>query len=370
MTGTVMLLGDTLNIGGSEGQFVEVATALTRSGWNVHAACVRAEGPLRAKVLAAGVDVWSCGPPSFKSPRLAGSVLKLARYCRRHEIALLHAFDFYSNILAVLTARLARIPRVIASQRELESLRPRHQRAVQRMTLRFATDIVANSTPAADDIRRASPRLRHRTVVVPNGVDTSRFSPTPRPTSAIVTIGTLANARAEKGLHVFIQAASMLSVRHPATRFRLWGDGPLRRHLEELAERLGIARQVEFCGRTTEPEHALRGLDVFVLPSLSEACPNAVLEAMATALPVVASDVGGIPDLVRHGETGYLVRPNSPRELASAIEALIDDRRSAKELGARGRARVVREFGMDRLIDRIDALYRGRPELALQVAAR
>lgn len=370
MTGTVMLVGDTLNIGGTEGQFVEVASGLARAGWTVHAACVRAEGPLRARLLLAGIDAWTCGPRSFKSPRLAGSVMRLANYCRRHRITLLHAFDFYSNILAVLAARVAGIPTVIASQRELETLRPRHQRMLQRLTLRLATYVVANSTAAADGIRRSNHRLRDRTVVVPNGVDIARFSPAKRAATGIPAIGTLANARAEKGLDVFIRAAAMLAARHPETRFRLWGDGPLRPHLERLAEALGVARQVEFCGRTTEPERALGGLDVFVLPSLSEACPNAVLEAMATGLPVVASDVGGIPDLVRHGETGYLVRPDNPGQLASAIEALIDDRRLAGELGARGRARAVQEFAMERLIDRMAALYRGRVESTLEVSAR
>jgi glycosyltransferase involved in cell wall biosynthesis len=369
MTANVLVVGDTLNLGGTEGQFVEIARGLARAGWGVHAACVRAEGPLRERLQAGGIDAWTCGPRSFKSARLGASILDVARYCRRHGITILHAFDFYSNIVGVLAARLARVPTVIASQRELSDLRPHGQRVLQRLTLRLSTRILVNSTAVGDRLG-ADQRLKARIVVVPNGVDVVRFSPEERSVNDAVTIGTLANARPEKGLDHLLRAASHLVRRHPRVRFRLWGDGPMRPNLEALADRLDIARQVQFCGRTAHPEQALRDLDIFVLPSLSEACPNAVLEAMATALPVVASRVGGIPDLVRHGETGYLVRPARPAELASAIEALIDDRRLASEMGSCGRARAVGEFGLDRLIDRIESVYRREPSYALAAAAR
>src|SRR6266851_3424258 len=95
----VLLLGDTLNVGGTEGQFVEVACRLPRSRWDVHVSCLRAEGPLARKLEGAGIKAWSCGPGSLKSPRVLQAVWKTARYIREHGIQVVHSFGFYSNVL-------------------------------------------------------------------------------------------------------------------------------------------------------------------------------------------------------------------------------------------------------------------------------
>jgi glycosyltransferase involved in cell wall biosynthesis len=114
---------------------------------------------------------------------------------------------------------------------------------------------------------------------------------------------------------------------------------------------------VEFRGATAQPEAALRDLDIFVLPSISEACPNALLEAMTIGLPVVATRVGGIPALVEDGKTGLLVPPGDPLSLARAIIRLIEDPGLAAALAARAREHVQNEFGLDRMLARIEALY-------------
>ena len=125
----VLLLGDSLMFGGTEGQFVEIARGLIRSRWSVHVGCFRAEGPNRARLDAAGVCPVSYGRHSLRSPRFALSVVGLARSLRAARIGLVHSFDFYSNIFGVLAARLARVP-VIASQRDLGDFRPPLQRWV------------------------------------------------------------------------------------------------------------------------------------------------------------------------------------------------------------------------------------------------
>src|SRR5258708_25176229 len=145
----VLLLGDTLNLGGTEGQFAEVACGLDRSRWDLHVCCVRAEGPLRARLEAVGLQPWSVGPRSFQSPTLAGAILRLARYLRRHAVRLVHCFDFYSNILGVSAARLAGTPVVIASQRDMGDLRSRGQQAIHSLVLELATHVLVNSDAIA-----------------------------------------------------------------------------------------------------------------------------------------------------------------------------------------------------------------------------
>lgn len=356
----ILLLGDTLQVGGMEGQLVEVATRLDRSRWNLHVACVRALGPLRTRLEAAGVRPWSCGPRSFKSPGLVLAIYRLARDLRARRIHLLHAFDMYSNILGVLAARLAGVRAVIASQRELPALRQGLERLAQRVVLPLASHVLVNSEAIAEDLSRLRVARPRRIVVIPNGVDLARFRPMPTrqhsPNGRMV-VGTLANLRPEKAIQDLLRAAVLVRQRCPDARCAVWGDGPSRAELERLVDALGLGGVVELRGPTGAPEVALRELGIFVLPSLSEGCPNVLLEAMATGLPVVATNVGGSAGVVQDQETGLLVPPGDPAQLAQAIVRLIEDPAQAAHLARQARRRVHSDFSIERMVDRIQALY-------------
>jgi glycosyltransferase involved in cell wall biosynthesis len=355
----VLLLGDTLNVGGTEGQFVEVACGLDRSRWDPHVACVRAEGPLRARLEGVGLQPWSLGPSSFKSPGLAVAILRLGTYLRRHAVRLVHCFDFYSNIVGVPAARLARTPAVIASQRDMGDLRSRAQQSIHRLTLRLATHILVNSEAIAARLSHTRAAQRNRLGMIPNGVDLTRFEPVTvsRSIDEVTTVATLANLRPEKGLVQLVDAAAIVARRAPRARFVIWGDGPLRMDLEARIRTLGLTGSVEMRGATREPALALKECQIFVLASLSEASSNVILEAMATGLPVVGTRVGGTPGLVDDGRSGLLVPRGNAPALAEAILRLIEAPAIAAEMGAQGRARALAEFSMDRMNERIDRFY-------------
>ena len=354
----VLLLGDTLNVGGTEGQFAEVACGLDRSRWDVHVACVRAEGPLRARLEDVGLQPWSLGPSSFKSPGLVVAMLRLAAYLRRHAVRLVHCFDFYSNVVGVPAARLARTPVVIASQRDMGDLRSRGQQSIHSVALGLATHILVNSEAIAACLAQTRAARHNRLEMVPNGVDLTRFEPVAVPTSGeVTTVATLANLRPEKGLAQLVEAAATVTRRAPRARFVIWGEGALRADLEARIRTLGLTGRVEMRGATREPAQALKQCQIFVLASLSEASSNVVLEAMATGLPVVGTRVGGIPGLVDDHRTGLLVPPDNAPALAEAILRLIEAPAMATEMGAQGRARALAEFGMNRMHERIDRFY-------------
>lgn len=356
----VLLLGDTLNVGGTEGQFAEVACGVERSRWDLHVACVRAEGPLRARLEGVGLQPWSLGPSSFKSPGLAVAILRLAGYLRRHAVRLVHCFDFYSNIVGVPAARLARTPAVIASQRDMGDLRSRGQQSIHSMALGLATHILVNSEAIAVRLAHTRVARQKRLEVIPNGVDLTRFEPVaavPPNSGAVMTVATLANLRPEKGLLQLVEAAAIVTRRAHRARFVIWGDGPLRTDLEGRIRALGLTGSVEMRGATREPAQALKECQIFVLASLSEASSNVVLEAMATGLPVVGTRVGGTPGLVDDHRTGLLVPPDNAPALAEAILRLIEAPAMATAMGAQGRARAFAEFGMDRMHERIDSFY-------------
>jgi glycosyltransferase involved in cell wall biosynthesis len=355
----VLLLGDTLNVGGTEGQFAEAACGLDRSRWDLHVACVRAEGPLRARLEEVGLQPWSLGPSSFKSPGLAVAILRLAAYLRRHAVRLVHCFDFYSNIVGVPAARLARTPVVIASQRDMGDLRSRGQQCIHSMALGLSTHILVNSEAIAARLTHTRAAQQNRLGVVPNGVDLTRFEPVaaPRNIGEVTTVATLANLRPEKGLVQLVEAVAIVTRRAPRARFVIWGDGPLRTDLEARIRTLGLTGSVEMRGATREPAQALKECQIFVLASLSEASSNVILEAMATGLPVVGTRVGGTPGLIDDHRSGLLVPPGNVPALAEAILRLIEAPAIATEMGAQGRARALAEFGMDRMHERIDSIY-------------
>jgi glycosyltransferase involved in cell wall biosynthesis len=287
------------------------------------------------------------------------AVLNLASFLRAHRIRLVHSFDFYSNMLGVPAARLARVPVMIASQRDLGNLRPRLQRRLHNVVLRLADYVVVNAETVAESIGKAGIVAPNRIVVIPSGVDGTRFSGTPgaaRPSGRII-IGTLAVLRPEKGLVDFVRAAGDVVERFPEARFLIWGEGPLRAQLERLVRDLGLSGAVSIAGATLQPEAALTQLDIFVLPSLSEACSNALLEAMATGRAVVATRVGGNPALVEDQVTGLLVPPGDPAALAKAVIRLIEEPALAARLAARAQERARVEFGIDRMLSRLQALY-------------
>jgi glycosyltransferase involved in cell wall biosynthesis len=223
----------------------------------------------------------------------------------------------------------------------------------------MARHVLVNCDAVADRLERVSRGHLGRIVVIPNGVDLARFAPAPdqKGHGDRVRIGTLANLRPEKGVEDFVRAAALVRERCPKAHFMIWGEGPLRTDLERLVSALSLEGAVELGGATATPELVLRGLDIFVLPSLSEACSNALLEAMATRLPVVATCVGGNLSIVEDEVSGLLVPPGDTTALAKAITRLIEEPGSAANLAARGQDRIRAEFSMDRMLARIEALY-------------
>ena len=149
----------------------------------------------------------------------------------------------------------------------------------------------------------------------------------------------------------------MLLRTRPHLRFQIVGDGPRRRELEELSHARGLADHVEFLGHREDIPSLLAAADAFVLPSRSEAFPNGAIEAMAAGLPVVASNVGGLRDLIQNGRTGVLVAPGNPEALAGALQTLIDNPAGAEAIGRAAHDEVQQRYSFDRMIAAYENLY-------------
>ena len=356
----VLLMGDTLDVGGTEGQFVEVACGVDRRRFDVRLSCVRPEGPLRARLESAGLSVFPAGRGSLRPLRFLAALVPLVRYIRRNGVRLVHSFGFYSNVLAVPAARVSGRAAVIASQRDLGTLRSPFDARVHATVLRWADRVLVNSPAVLEALAGSSGIAASRIAVVANGVDLSRFSTNGRDaerTREPLTVATLGNLRPEKGIADFVEAAAIVHRRNPTCRFLVWGDGPSRDELSKRAQTLGLDGALELRGATRAPEAAFREMDVFVLPSHSEASSNSLLEAMASGLPVVATRVGGNPYVVEHGTNGLLVPPRDPAALAEAILDLVGDRAKRRRFGEENQRIARQRFSPARMLRDIEALY-------------
>jgi glycosyltransferase involved in cell wall biosynthesis len=200
----------------------------------------------------------------------------------------------------------------------------------------------------------------------PNGVDTEVFRPRPRPSVGLRSaLGIATEARVagflgrlspEKGPEVFLRAALIAHVTSPDLHFVFIGEGPLASTLRESVIRYGVADRVHFAGVRLDVPAVLNELDVLVSSSHSEAMPLAVMEAMASGLPVIATRVGGVPDLVEQGESGWLVAPNDPEEIAGRLRSLLSTPGELERMGRAAHARAVEKMSLADSIERIAAL--------------
>jgi glycosyltransferase involved in cell wall biosynthesis len=351
----VALLLTSFAIGGTERQMVELAKRLDPSRFRVHLACFHQRGRLLDEVPSR-IPVTEFPVQGFANPAAIGRLIKFASWCRSIDAAIVHTCDLYANIFGLPGAALAGVPVRIANRREiLTGDKSPAKLRVQRLAYRAAHAVVANSSAARDQLAREgvpADRLR----LIGNGLDAQRFAPTP-PRPSIRRIVMVANLRPEKGHDTLLAAAPRILARYPDASFTFVGDGPRRDALNTLTRALGISEHVRFMGESRDVAPILAGHDLFVLPSRSEAFPNALIEAMATALPVVAADVGGIPEVVRPGVNGLLVRPDDANALADVVLALMDDPAAAAALGRAARADVERHYTIDRMVERFEQLY-------------
>jgi glycosyltransferase involved in cell wall biosynthesis len=295
-----------------------------------------------------------------------------AKWCRTVGARLIHTCDVYANIFGLPSAALAGVDVRIGNRRDV--LIPDMSWALlasQRLAYRAAHVVVANAGAAAAQLgREGVPAAKIR--IIANGVDCGAFAPrsSGTPLRRVVMV---ANLREEKGHDTLIAAAPRILAVHPGVQFLIVGDGPLRAGLAERVSALGLERSFEFTGERHDVPALLSASDVFVLPSRSEASPNGLIEAMAAGLPIVASRVGGIPELVESGVSGVLIDPDRPATLADALLDLIERPDWARSLGRAARDRAVERHSFERMVGEFERLYLaelGKRSVGADVVAR
>jgi glycosyltransferase involved in cell wall biosynthesis len=353
-----------LGSGGTERQLTEIAMTLDRTRFDPRVGCFRPAGFRGQELLAAHVPVVQFPVKSLASFKGA---LRIADYIRRQGIRLVHTFDTPVNIYAVPAARLAGTAVVISSQRAHRSLAPPLYRHALRLTDRLVDALVVNCEFVRRhliDDEHVSPGLIQ---LCYNGIDTGLFhrarAQRPEPLrEASVVVGAVSVLRPEKGLRTLLDAFAQARQVMAGIKLVIVGSGPCRGELEQRARSLGILEDCIFEPATAQVADWLHAIDIFVLPSHSEALSNSLMEAMACGCAVVGTRIGGTPELVTHGETGMLFEPRDTAGLAEALRVLACNPALRAALGAHAARSICEHFTLEASARRMAGIY----EAALQ----
>jgi L-malate glycosyltransferase len=295
--------------------------------------------------------------------RALQAAIDLRRFLKEQHVAVVQTFFESSDIWAGLVTKISSDAKLIWSRRDMGILRTSKHHVAYRLMSRLPDAVFAVSDLVRQhciDVDGIDPS---RVLTVYNGLDMAAWS---APSSATksqdrVVITTAGHIRHVKGHDIFVKAAASVVQEFPQAQFTIAGDvlePEYFAELQALVAELGLSGNFHFAGSISNLPGYLAAADIFVLPSRSEGFSNAIVEAMAASLPVVATDVGGNAEAVKHGITGFIIPPEDPESLAAAIKRLIADRATAAEMGIAGRNLTARQFTLDAMMNLTTETYR------------
>lgn len=352
----LFLMINTFETGGSERQFTVLAQNLASPQFQTHLGCVSRRGPLAHHFPDA--EQFPLGGSLFGWQSLR-TRLSLSRHLRQNRVQVAHAFDFYTNLMLIPAARLARVPVVIGSHRQLGDLMTPAQFRAQAIAFRWCDMVVCNSQAAADRLL-ATGLSPGKIAVIGNALPAEAFTAAPAALPkppGVVRVGMVARMNHRYKNHSgFLRIAAEIHKRMPNAEFVLAGDGPLRQELGKEAASLGLGASAIFLGDRQDMSAVLASIDVAVNTSDSESLSNVILEAMAAGLPVVAYSVGGNSELLSP-ERGALIPAGNETSFADALEKLLADSTLRQQQGRNALRFAQENFGLERVRQRYVELY-------------
>ncbi len=355
-------------VGGAEKMLYHTIKGLNPERYTARLCSLKKKGAFACRLEHEGLEVYSLGMRDEAG--LAGwldclrALVLLLRYFRRERPAVVHSFLFRANILARIAGYLTGVPVVISSVRVMGGEMKWHQ-FIDRVTSFMADHVIAVSNEVKEYIVRETQIAEPKVSTIYNGIvveSSAAFDESALMNDIGLQMGdriiiTAGRLHRQKGYDLLLQALSVVLAAFPGVKLLILGAGDEEKNLKKLARSLELSEKVLFLGLRPDVDRLLQCCEMFVLSSRWEGFPNVLLEAMAAGKPVVATAVGGVPELVVDGVTGILVPPEDTPALADAINRLLLDVMRAKALGAAGKERVRQGFSMDAVIAKTEALY-------------
>lgn len=352
-----------MEIGGMERVIMELCRYVDPKRYRLSICCISRRGVLADQMEAEGVQVIYCNQQSRAAKYMRG--LELARIFREQNVQVLHTHHTPAFIDSTIGATLARVPVLINTDHCKQYPAPKIWMQLERAASYGADTIVAVSKQTRDELIEYEKIPESKIEVVYNGIDVKpRRSEPPavlRQELGLepddIVIGTAGRLEPQKGLDLFISAMPAILERLPKARFVVVGFGSLEAALKEQAARLGVAGRTIFTGSRVDAVDIIRLFDCFVSTSVFEGMPMALLEAMAFGKPIVATAVGGVPEVVTAGYNGILLHDRDPSSVSRAVTDLLTSPAKLAELGANGRRRYEEQFTAAAMVRAYEAIY-------------
>jgi glycosyltransferase involved in cell wall biosynthesis len=354
-----------LGYGGAEHQLVYLARNLDREKYNVLVCSLSDNLPLKGKLDAESIETVVI--PQVMKPDISRPI-KLLKLVKSFQPDLIHSYLFVANTWARVVGATTKVPVVLTER----SAKPRDKFShslINKALKPFGDIMIANSNAGAEGVIKNNLFNPDNIYVIQNGLPFERFSRAPNSAKREIlqsqlginnedkVIGIIASFEPEKNHEYLFESYKLIKKDLPKTKILCIGDGSRRDFLFGHTKQLGISDAVIFAGRRDDIPDCLSLMDVLVLPSKWEGCPNVILEAMAAKVPVVATDVGGVSEVLLDGVTGLLVPLDNPQILAQKIISILTDPDKAAQFGREGRKRVGEHFSIEMMISKTEEIY-------------
>jgi glycosyltransferase involved in cell wall biosynthesis len=353
-----------LPVGGVENQLLMTLENYDRIKLNPLVCSLLDKGEIGKEIEDAGIEVVSLNKLKH---RFDWSIVRdIYRLIKKRNIIIVRTHQYHANLYGRLAAWLANVPCIIASVHNVYTRdRKLHRRIMNKFLSRFTDKVVAVSETVKHDILKYDGLSEDKVMVIYNGIDNARFSDMDgnvirrefNISSDVPVVGTIGRLTFQKGLKYLIEAISVIKKKFPRIMLLIVGDGPMKDELQNYAKTLGLNEHVIFTGSRRDVPALLAAMDIFVLPSLWEGLPNALLEAMAAGKPIIATDIPPVREVIYSEDIGILVPAGDSTTIASSIELLLNNNILAENLGKNARERAFSHFDIKTTVERYTNLF-------------
>lgn len=349
---------------GAEKMLYEVATRLDKEKFEPFVCTLKNEknGLLLSKLREKNISTYFL---SINSKLQFFRIFKFYFVIKQQKPDILQSFLFFDNIVARILGKLAGVPIIISGQRSVEVERSFLRNFLDRITIRLADAVVSNTEAGKDILVEREKVSPQKIKVIPNGITPNLYmkrniglEKLKKDGQDTKVIGFIGGLTRQKGVNYLLEAAKFIKTQGKNFSVVVIGDGPEKQNLENYTGKLDIKNIVRFWGYKEDAAKYIKLFDVLVLPSIREGMPNVILEAMVCGVPVVATKVGGVPEIVEDGKSGFFVEPRNPKDLAEKILKILDmSEGERREMGEHGRKIVKEKFSIEKMVKEYENLY-------------
>lgn len=350
----ILHLITSLNIGGTEKYLLYITRAL-KSNFNFCVGYLKQEGHVADELKREGIQIYRLN-----------NLYNLFRFLKKNKIYILHTHLYRANIIGRIIGKVANVPVIVSSQRSIDGWKKFYYVLLDRITARFNDCIIANSQETKKILIKREKIEPDRISVIYNGVDIKDYVLGVGPTSLRTelkigintpVIGYVGRLHREKGVDLIPEIVSKLKQIIPKFKFIIIGEGPFKEELKKYIKKYGLTEDIILLDCRQNILDYIAIMNIVILPSREESFPQVILEAMKMAKPVVATDVGGVKELVINDLNGILISPYNPEAFVKAICRILQDKNKAYAMGEAGKKHVIENFPIDKMIKQTEQIY-------------